>query len=273
MGRDARASVTLEGLGYRLRVSVVTPAGAVSERNIVASSCTEAAEAAVAILTVAVAPGAPSSDATVAPSRASSGSRADPGSRPAETPASRAAGAGSDDSENEGRGPPAVPLLAAALGVDLGTLAAPAPFARLAAGVEIGRFAALAVVGATGSVLGELEGGTAGAQMFLVMGGLLGCLRLNAGNPVVSGCAGVEIGSLEARGYGTTDPRDARAFWSASVIQGVLDWDVSSTSRVSLGVTGIVPFRELQVVASTASVHETAPVAVRPGVGVELRFR
>jgi hypothetical protein len=61
------------------------------------------------------------------------------------------------------------------LGVDLGTLAAVAPYAQLAGGLEWGRLSAVASATATGSVIGELDGSSAGAQMSLLMGGVSGC--------------------------------------------------------------------------------------------------
>jgi hypothetical protein len=165
------------------------------------------------------------------------------------------------------------PVLGASLGLDFGTLAAVAPFAQLTAGVELDRFVVLGSLGATGRVLGELDGAAAGAQMFLVMGGLSGCYRITQGNPVVSGCGGVEIGSLEASGFGAAEGRDGRAFWSASLAQGVLDWYITDASVASLGVTGVFPFRRLDVLLRPEEVHRTPVVAARPWLGLGLRFR
>jgi hypothetical protein len=51
-----RAAVVPEGSSFRLRVRLRSHAGATSERELLANSCTEAAEAAVAILATSVAP-------------------------------------------------------------------------------------------------------------------------------------------------------------------------------------------------------------------------
>lgn len=272
--RRARASVRAEAGGFRLRMSVLTQGGAASERNILAASCTEATEVAVAILTTGVALEGSSGDVGSATTSAEgpSGAGGAGGGGGAGTPP------GSD--QNLTSAPPSVesslqvrPLLGARLGLDVGTLGAVAPFAELDAGVELGRFAALAFVGATGRVLGELEGAAQGAQMFLLMGGLAGCFRVTRPNPVVSGCAGVELGSLEASGFGAASGGDGRAFWSASFGQGVLDWYITEASAASLGVTAVVPFRELQVTSGTDEVHRTPAVAVRPWLGLGLRFQ
>ena len=53
--QSAQARVTPEGGGYRLRVAVVNHAGSASERDVLAASCTEAAEAAVAIFATGMA--------------------------------------------------------------------------------------------------------------------------------------------------------------------------------------------------------------------------
>jgi hypothetical protein len=165
------------------------------------------------------------------------------------------------------------PVFGARVGLDFGTLAAAAPFAQLTAGVELDHFVALGFIGATGRVLGKLDGAQAGAEMFLVMGGLSGCYRITQTNPVVSGCGGVELGSLEASGFGAANGRDGRALWSAGLVQGVLDWYISEASVVSLGVAGVFPFRQLDVVLSPEQVHRTPAVALRPWLGLGLRFQ
>jgi hypothetical protein len=264
--RQARALITPEAGGYRLQVNIVAQTGAVSERSVVAASCTEAAEAAVAILTAGMAAGHAMADAPAGTPDREATARGSDGIAEAD-------GAKVEPTESSDAGVPAVPLLNASVGVDFGTLAVAAPFAELTGGVDLGRFAALAFIGATSSVLGQVDGAAAGAQMFLWMGGLLGCVRMNAGDLVASGCGGVELGSLQARGFGTAEPRDQRAFWSAGIAEGVLDWYITETSLVSLGVAAVLPFRHLQVVAGPERVHRTPDVAARPWLGLGLRFR
>jgi hypothetical protein len=259
--REARASVLPSSGGYAVRVALVTPAGAEHERRVIAASCTEAAEAVVAILTAGMAPDGSNGQHRPAPLDERPFEDADRADLPSVAAASSA-----------GDGPSAHPWVMANLGLDVGTLAAPAPFAQLAGGVDWGRLSAIAGVGATGRVLEELEGTSAGAQMALLMGSLLGCFRLIASNPSVSGCAGVELGSLEARGIGTVESRAGRAFWSASLARVALDWNVGAVGVVSIGATAVVPFRQLRVISRPEPVHRTPSVALRPWLGLGLRF-
>jgi hypothetical protein len=280
--RSARASVTPRERAYRVQVTVVTHSGSERERSVVAASCTEAAEAAVAILTAGMALDEPSSPlergangadgvSSAAETAAAGGNSAAP---PVDPAATRDATHASDtlNATDASDATPVLPLLAASVGVDIGTLAAVAPFAQIAGGLEWGRLSALASATATGSVIGELDGTSAGAQMSLLTGSLAACLRLAATNPSVGGCAGVELGSLAARGIGTVESRQGRAFWSASLVRASLDWHVGATSAVSIGATGVVPFRRLHVIASPDEVHRTPSVALRPWIGLGLRF-
>jgi hypothetical protein len=164
-------------------------------------------------------------------------------------------------------------LLGARIGADLGTLASAAPFAEVAGGFELARCELLGSLGITGKVLDEVASGAAGAQMFLVLGRLSGCWQVTVGNPMLRGCAGVEIGSLEASGFGIAEKRGGRAFWSAGVAEGALDWHITDRSFASLGVSAVVPFRQLRVALAPADVHHTSALAVRPWLGLGLRFR
>jgi len=286
--QTAQVKVTPEdGGGYRLLVTVVTQTGGASERSVLAASCTEAAEAAVAILTAGTAPGdaqTPHSGSGQT-SRAPGATNGDPWgteneAQPERTPpaASTAGLAPNDESAasssgGTGAGLPLRPLLGARLGVDFGTLAAAAPFAQLTAGFELGRFVLLGSFGITGKVLEEAPSSAAGAQMSLLMGSLAGCWQVTRSNPVLKGCAGVELGSLKASGFGTAEARAGSAFWSAGVAEGVLDWHITDASFASLGVSAIVPFRQLHVSLSPADLHQTSAIALRPWLGLGVRFR
>jgi len=168
-------------------------------------------------------------------------------------------------------GTPVHPRLSAHVGVDIGSLAAPAPFAQIAGGLEWGRFTTLLSTSATGSVIGELDESSAGAQMSLLVGGALACWRVTATNPSLDGCAGVELGSLEARGIGTVDSRSGSSFWSANVARAAVDWNIGPMSVVSFGATGVFPFRHLRVTSNPDQVHRTPNVALRPWIGLGLR--
>jgi hypothetical protein len=284
--REARASVQPEGGGYRLRVNVVTRAGVAHERSVMAASCTEATEAAVAILSASMAPAESAAEGTSAVDTAGTrdgnaeghghaeGQGNAEGQEPADGsgPALVDTGMGARTAAVDGEGLRIRPALGARLGLDFGTLARVAPFVQLSGGAEIGRFVASALVGATGSVTGEIDSGLAGAQMFLAMAGLEVCGFITRGNPALSGCGGVELGSLQASGFGTADRRSGRTFWSASLARAALDWHITDTSVASFGATLVVPFRELVVVAPPEVVHRTPDIAVRPALGLGVQF-
>jgi hypothetical protein len=257
--RSVAASARAEASGgVHVAVEVVALDGGKSERSLTASSCTEAGEAVVAILT-----------ASVAPSLRGSSVEAAPVAGPAPPAAS------TDRSGNQAEPAQLVvrPVIVAELGLDVATLSGAVPFGQFAAGLELGRFAALGFAGSTTRVLGEVEGSAAGAEMSLLMAGLLGCARVAEGRVSPSVCAGFELGRLGARGVGTSAARDGSAFWSASLVRGTLDFGIDDASAVSLGVAAVVPFRQLHVVLRPEEVHRTPAVAVRPFVGFGVRFR
>lgn len=258
--RAVRARVDLADGRFGLRVSLTADHGEVSERSVSVASCTEAAEVVVAILTAGIAPGA----------RRTGAERSAESNATASTSGVNDAGGARED---ESAGPVPHPLLGAEVGVDLGTLPVAAPFAQLVGGVALGSFELLGSFGATGQVLGEARGSSAGAQMSLLMGGLLGCLRPMESFVSPSVCAGVELGSLAASGVGTSVVRDDARFWSASLARGSLDLRVGESSKLSLGVTAVVPFRHLRVVLVPEEVHRTPTVAVRPWLGLGVRFQ
>lgn len=259
--RAVRARVELVDGRFGSRVSLTADNGEVSERSVSVASCTEAAEVVVAILTAGIAPST---------SQRTGSERSAESSATASTSVVPDAGGAAHD-ESAGLVPR--PLLGAEVGVDLGTLPAAAPFAQLVGGVALGSFELLGSFGATGQVLGEAQGSSAGAQMSLLMGSLLGCLRPMESFVSPSVCAGVELGRLGASGFGTSVVRDDARFWSASLARGSLDLRVGESSKLSLGVTAVVPFRHLRVVLVPEEVHRTPTVAVRPWLGLGVRFQ
>jgi hypothetical protein len=260
----ARASVIPVGNQFRLQVSVEKRGGGRSERSLSAASCTEASEAVVAILSAGMAANLPQERSTSQIVATSEPAAVAPRSAPVIDSEPRPARAGGSEVR---------PVVAARLGLDLGTLSAAAPFAQLLFGAAVERFAVYGFAGGTGRVLGEVGAG-AGAQMFLLMGGALGCFELTRTTPIAAvGCAGIELGSLEASGYGGTGGRDGRAFWSASLGQGVLDWHITEASVASLGVGAVVPFRRLSVVLSPEEVHRVPVLSGRVWLGLALGFR
>lgn len=267
-----RAWVSAEGGGYRLRVSIVSEGGRASERTLVAASCTEATEAAVAILTA----GAAASTHVASPANRtkSEGSAAGAGSLSSDDRAPGEADAAASHGLASGtNGMQLHPLLGARIGAEIGALASVAPWLQIVAGLELDRFALLGHAGTTSSVVGEIAGGTAGAEMSLWTAGLSACGRVTHSNPSGSGCAGFEAGRLSARGLGTTEPHSEYALWTAGLAQAVLDWNIAAGGVASLGVTGIIPVHRLRVDAGDIEVHRTPVIGVRPWLGIGWRFR
>jgi hypothetical protein len=265
--REVRAVVVERSGRFELTVELIGAGGkssprSVSSRSVSASSCTEAGEAVVAILTTSIAPPTRSEHAPEAAS-------------PEPSPLMPASSAPAPDrllTEPES-GAPVKPLLDVNLGVDFGSLPRAAPFAQVSAGVELGSLRALGFVGGTSSVLGQVEGTGAGAETSLLMGGALGCLAFGDGRLRPSACAGVELGRFAASGFGTPERRQDSALWSASLARAGLDYRIGDMSAVSLGVTAVVPFRHLRVVISPEEVHRAPTVAARPWLGLGVRFR
>jgi hypothetical protein len=52
-----------------------------------------------------------------------------------------------------------------------------------------------------------------------------------------------------------------------------VDWSIGEASILSIGATGVVPFRHLHVISSPEEVHRTPSVAIRPWIGLGLRFK
>jgi hypothetical protein len=260
--REVRAVVVERSGRFELKVELIGYGGESSPRSVSASSCTEAGEAVVAILTTSIAPPARGEQAPEPPA-------------PEPSPLTPASGRPKRDRPLPEResGLTAKPLLDVNLGVDFGSLPSAAPFAQLSAGVELGSFVVLGFVGGTSPVLGQIEGTGAGAETSLLMAGALGCLALGDGRLRPSVCAGVELGRLAASGFGTPDRREDSALWSASLARAALDYRIGDMSAVSLGVTAVVPFRHLRVVISPEEVHRAATVAARPWLGIGVRFR
>lgn len=274
--RRASAAITSEGEdAFRLRLTIAFANGSTNERSVTASSCTEAAEAAVAILVAGIAPEAtsppPASPAGAGePETGSLAGGSDEARAAVDDVPPRDSSSASVDAPSRSE---VTPVLGAQLGADVGSVASVAPFAQLHAGIEVERFAFAGFIGATGRVDGEADTSGAGARMFLLMAGASGCYAAIRPNPVLWGCAGVELGSLEASGFGASDGRDARALWSAGFLRGALDWNITDAAVASIGLAAVAPFQRLRVVLSPEEVHRAAALAVRPYVGLGLRFR
>jgi hypothetical protein len=252
-----RALVVPRAQRFELEVVLQATSGEQSERRVSAASCTEAGEAVVAILTTSIAPASDSAPVPPVVAGPSATSLPTPDQPP---PPER----GSVKPE---------PVLAANLGIDLGSLPQAAPFAQIVGGVALDRFSLLGFVGATSRVVARVPGTSAGADIALYMGGMLGCVEVLRTRVRPVACAGVEAGSLAASGFGTARRRDADAFWSAALARAALELGLGDRSAISLGVTAVVPFRQLRVVLEPEEVHRAPTIAARPWLGLGVRFQ
>jgi hypothetical protein len=236
-----------------------------SERTVLASSCEQAAEAAVAVLVTTLgepetAPPA-AQPAVLPPSPAP----APAGVPPSEPPSSAAASR--DAARIEGS-------IGAAFGVELGTLPQPAAFAQLMGGVAWGRLLLRAEGAVALPVSAELEGTGAGAEIGFVRGTLTGCYRAPWTPGLLGACAGFELGSVSAAGFGVENDDPGSALWSAGVLAGVLRVNVAGPFAVSGGAELLVPFRSVEIVVRPEPpLHETYWVTGRFWLGAELVFR
>jgi hypothetical protein len=139
-------------------------------------------------------------------------------------------------------------------------------------GIGINRFSLRASGGLTLPVSTLIEGTRAGAEVTLIRATLGACYRLADGvHTFFDGCAGGEVGSLRASGFRLDDARPGSAFWSAAVVEGLVGLRASTSLLLIGGLSAVVPFRELSVVAGTRPLHATSPFGGRLWIGVEIR--
>jgi hypothetical protein len=264
-----RVSISAEGELFRMTLAALRTDGVQSERTVLAPTCEQAAEAAIAVLvttlgepgaTASGAPGAqtpppPTQDPAVAPPAGASRAEDVPS---ADSPRNRAAVEG---------------FAGAAVGVELGTLPKPAVFGQVMGGLALGRFLVRAAGAVALPVSDELTGTQAGADIGFARGTLIGCYRVPWQPGLLGICAGGELGSLSASGFGVENDEPGSALWSAAVIAGVMRVDVAGPFALSAGGELLLPFRSLEVVVRPeAPIHRTPPVTARVWLGAELIF-
>jgi hypothetical protein len=272
-----RATISVEGGRYRMTLVALETSGAERERTVFAEDCEQAAEAAIAVLAttlgasaqeapVAEAPPVAETPASRAPPPAAVEGRAMPlASAPAESTAASAP-----------RGVPAAleGSLGAALGLELGTLPRPSPFGLIWGGFAFDRLLLRLEGAATLPVTAQIAGTNGGADIFLVRGTLAGCYRAPWKPGLIGACAGGELGSLFAAGFGVEKKDSGSALWSAGVLELLFRADVAAMLAVSAGAGLVVPLRSLEVVVKPLDpLHETPPIAGRFWLGAEFVVR
>jgi hypothetical protein len=164
--------------------------------------------------------------------------------------------------------------------VDQATMPAVAAGAELAVGWAVGgdrwRARALAM-GAFFPVHSATLAGrpTEGGDFRLLTAAARACIGLVAGAFEVGPCAGPEIDTLQASGFGSSSPSDGSATWAAFALSALGGWRVAGPLYATLRVDGVVPLARPEFVVQTPGadllVHRPAP-ALRAALGAEVRF-
>jgi hypothetical protein len=169
---------------------------------------------------------------------------------------------------------PALSVLASVVG-DSGSL----PRAALGFAVGAGlRWSALELRGAgiwlpaRYGAVGDLGGGTAGADIGLLAGSTSVCapLRLRAETVELDVCAGGELGRLRATGTGVLRPYRKSRLWSAARLEVAARWAVPATPlSLELLGTALVPLlRDEFILRDIGTVHHAPNVVARAGAGL-----
>jgi len=121
-----------------------------------------------------------------------------------------------------------------------------------------------------------------GTNVHLLAGGLRGCFIPLRGWIEAGGCAGLELGDLHGKGFGTLTspyyqftPSDRGGLWIAPTLTGRVSWRVAQSFALVLDVGLVVPLeRDTFVIDNVggAALHEAGPVEGRAAIGPEVRF-
>jgi hypothetical protein len=101
-----------------------------------------------------------------------------------------------------------------------------------------------------------------------VCGAFLDARLLRAG-----GCAGFEYQRIEATGYGVRKPGSGSADWVAPALAPFLGVKLSRVFSLVARLEAAAPLRQpTYTLAHVGPVYQVAPVSLRIGAGVEVRF-
>ncbi|MEY4548477.1 MAG: hypothetical protein RL685_4672 [Pseudomonadota bacterium] len=116
-----------------------------------------------------------------------------------------------------------------------------------------------------------------GGDLGLVTGALLGCTRPFGApsDPLALGlCAGGELGRLSGIGTGVLDPREGQSLWAAARAEADLFWSVPGTQlRLGAQLSVAAPFiRDDFVLETIGPVHRPGSLVGRAGLGIDVAF-
>ena len=280
---DARVTVVRD-VDRRYHVALRTVRNeTVGERGMEGASCRSLADAVALVIALAMNPSrATEARASTATESTSELLRASPASEPTDTsarPAPPVAGATANQAE-------AVPRSASRVSprwqgaVSAGTAADAGSMPGIAYGLAL---RAMALVGSAGlegyatyfpGQVGRLAASpTEGGTFRLVLGGLRACYSPRRGDLDVAGCAGFELGSLHADGFGVLHPRPADSLWVAGALGLRASLEIVAPFRLALDLTMGVPLlRDRFALDQIGVVYQPSPFVGRAFLGPELRF-
>ena len=114
---------------------------------------------------------------------------------------------------------------------------------------------------------------TAGARFNLLDAGARGCWALLHGAVELSPCAGIDVQSVSAKGFGATQNYDANGTWVSAAGGALVRVPLASWFALRADADAIVPFsRPTFVVEGDGAVHRPSSIGARAGIGAELLF-
>lgn len=274
--RDAEASAITTRLAEGYRVHIRVAGGA---RDVVASSCSLAADAAATVIAISLVPGlaeredaAP--DAAATPASAAPGPVSPPPSSPSSSPPVAAERATAASPRAARR-----PIVAAGIfgAVDRGTL----PDVGLGAGFEIaftpGRFRFEAEIApwlaSSATTATEASGAVEGGTFHLTTAAARACYAVLDARFTLAPCLGIALDHVSAEGSGVARTREGSSTFFAPAIGAAAGLHLTRGFALRALVEGEVPIgREQFVIVGGSAVHRPAAVALRAAIGPEVSF-
>lgn len=258
----AEATVRREGDGAFVLHLEMTGKDGKAVRELRGETCENVARATAAIIALSIASSAePAAAATSKPSSSPTATV----TPPAETP-------------RTARREPSPPMGSLRAGAGFDALALPrfAPTATLAGGLVLDRVRVEAfgayVAGERAVIAGTAP--TRGGDLKLAYGGARGCYLPWPARVEVSGCVGLEVGSIFGSGFGVSRPAAAGALWLSPSFGALGVLRLSRNLGLALDLYGVVPLvRRSFVLAGRGEVFQPPAASVRAALGVEARFR
>jgi hypothetical protein len=114
---------------------------------------------------------------------------------------------------------------------------------------------------------------TAGGRFHLIAGDGSACYAILRAPVELSPCAGLELGSMAATGFGVRSNGSGSALWVAPLAEAAAALPIGRSFAVRLDLGVLVPVeRPAFVLSAAGTVYTAAAVVGRATLGVELRF-